>query len=201
VIPGQDVAATALQALNNQEGLVGYYYARVATPDGGRLQKRGLFLWFDRYWDWTVPGTEETLLWDINDAFAVVGVARDVEGSAAVYRDPATGEWFEIVPPAPWIYIDVTSINNAGQLAGRMGADDPARPGFILWSGFLATPKPPEMLPQGQAVAQAQNLRGLSRSQPQVAQRPRLRLVADGCTEGHGEFVPLKLRAALGCDR
>jgi hypothetical protein len=109
-----------------------------------------------------------------------------------------TGQFFAVDAQRPHgVFTDLSSINNLGQMAGRvvLATDDPARP--TVSQGLVLTPLSAEATGTTQTLAFTASARASTR---QTAQAQRLaetgvRVVLDPCAEEDGQtIVPLRLR-------
>jgi hypothetical protein len=183
-MPG--TTGTVLHGISNRFAVVGYVY----TPDG---RSRGLLLAGGQAHLVDLPGGTDTLLWDINDLDEMVGVGIDDHGQPVSFL--YNGTFLAIDVPAPHrLFTDIASINNLGQMGGRvlLTTDDAAQP--VISQGLLLTPIPAEVAGV-QSPTMAQTLQAPRQAVRPQARAATVRVALDPCAEEDaGTVVPLRLR-------
>jgi hypothetical protein len=182
------LTGVALLGLNNAGLAVGY----ALTPDGlqhGVLWLAGHPMLLD------VPGSLATVLADINDAGHVVGTAvlPEGQGISVLYRD---AQFFLLEAPlANTVYTDVTSINNLGQLGGRVVVRNGDAPSQSL--GLVLTPLSAEVagLASAPVTATRATLHPGEASETARQAQAGVRVTLDPCAaEDSRTLVPLRVR-------
>jgi hypothetical protein len=175
-----------LTGINNTGVVVGYAYAHDSRT-------HGLYLYGAHAWFFDVPGAFETLLWDVNDAWHSVGMALQADGHPVSFL--FNGTFLTIDAPAQQrLFTDIASLNNLGQMGGRvlLHTDDPAHP--VVSQGLLLTPITAEVAGV-QSSTSAQALQTPRQAIHSQARASTVRVALDPCTEEDAEtVVPLRLR-------